>query len=135
MAADPCSRCGEKTRVKLGSVYVSYYPDRDHRVAYLLKLDPVCTADLLVPLLTREVEDLSNCPECHQELGDDVAKTFLTIYLPHKDQYDDRIDTCLDGCAAQLRERLTFGGKLQPDRGVEVRGPSPSQAAWDAIPI
>jgi len=134
MASHACSRCGERIRGKAGSLYVSWYPDRDHRVSYLVKLDAGCCADVLVPLLTRPTEDLSLCPQCGGNLDADTSKTFITVYVPHKEQYDDDFETC-EGCAGFFRDRLKAGGELQPDRGVEVRGPSPSSHAWAAIPI
>ena len=134
MASEPCSHCGERIRGKTAGVYVSWYPDRDHRVSYKLDWCPSCAAELLVPIATRPTEDWSLCIQCGGNLDVDVAKTFITAYIPGKEQWDDREDTC-EACAPFFRDRLTLGGKLQPDRGVEVRGPSLSQAAWAAIPI
>lgn len=134
MASEPCSRCGERVRGKTASLYTSWYPDRDHRVSYLSRLCAPCAADLLVPIASRPIEDVSQCIQCGGNLEEPTASTFLTAYIPGKEQWDDRQDTCV-ACAMFLRERLTLGGKLQPDRGVGVRGPSPSQAVWDAIPV
>lgn len=134
MSSDPCSRCGERCRGKMASLYFSWYPDRDHRTSFLVKSDPECAAQLLVPLLTRRDDQLLLCPECDTPLNDSAAKTYLTAYIPRKEQYDDTYETCAS-CADAFRDRMSFGGRLQPDRGVEVRGPSPSAMAWDAIPI
>jgi hypothetical protein len=89
---------------------------------------------MLTPLLTRPKEDRDLCPQCGAYPDKPAAETYVTVFVPGRDQYDDAWQMC-PACAPFFRESVTRGGELQPERPVEVRGPSPSNIVWDAIPI
>jgi len=134
VASKPCSRCDERIRGKSAAFYWAWFPEPANRRCVLCRLCPTCAADVLTPLLTRPKEDRDLCVQCGSYPDADPATTYLTVFIPNREQYDDEWQTC-GPCAVFFREAVARGGELQPDRGVGVRGPSPSSIAWDAIPI
>ena len=133
MSSDPCPRCDQRIVRKPVTSYWAYYPEPAVRRSYMSKLCAPCAVDLLLPLVQRDPEDRGLCPACGTEPGPAPDQTFLTLYVPNKERWDDAFPTCPD-CTDAFRRRVTAGGKLQPDRGAEVRGPSPAEAALAALP-
>jgi len=134
VASKPCCRCDQRIRGKSAALYWAWFPEPQVRRAILTRLCPTCTSDVLVPLLSRPKEDADLCPQCGAYPDEMAATTYVTVFIPGREQYDDEFRTCAE-CALALRELVTQGGELQADRGVGVRGPSPSSTAWAAIPI
>lgn len=133
----PCSVCKQKKPGKLASAYWAWFLADGNRSAWRLKYCHVCAPEALqiVSRASRsweETQDVFACLSCGANSETDSDPMYLTLYLPGKEVMEFALQ--LDAaCAAKLRIPITTDGQRLPDRGGEVRGPSPSLAAWDAL--
>lgn len=137
MSAFPCSACGQKRPGRMASLYWAWFLTDGARSAWRQKLCYHCATDRLGPLMVslsraEDAADAFACLACGGNCANDSDPVYLTLYLPQREVQEYSLQ--LDGaCAAKLRIQAQEGAERLPDRGGEVRGPSPSTSAWDAL--
>lgn len=137
MSVYPCSVCKQRKPGKLATAYWAWFLADGERSAWKLRYCPADAQDALLSLLTRLHEqgatsEVFACVSCGADASTDSDPMYLTLYLPGKEpmEYALQLDSA---CAAKLRSPITTQGERLPDRGGLVRGPSPSNTAWDAL--
>lgn len=137
MSVFPCSACRQRKPGKLGTAYWAWFNADGERSAWKLRYCPACAgadlAQLLHELLSLgETSEVFACVSCGADASMDSDPMYLTLYLPGREpmEYALQLDAA---CAAKLRIPITTQGERLADRGGLVRGPSPSNSAWDAL--
>lgn len=137
MSVHPCSLCRARKPGKLASAYWAWFLENGDRSAWKLRYCPGCAQDSLLHILSAlrdmgESENVFACISCGGSAETDSDPIYLTLYLPKKEpmEYALQLDSA---CAAKLRIPIVEHGERLPDRGGLVRGPSPSDSAWDAL--
>ena len=137
MSVFPCSCHGLRRPGKLATAYWAWFNTDGARVAYHVRycLDGAHEHLQILLAATSPAEGSSNvfaCIVCGADSSEDSDPIYCTLYLPKKDpmEYALQLDSA---CAEKLRHPVRTIGKLLPDRGGLVRGPSPSTTAWDAL--
>lgn len=137
MSVFPCSVCKLRKPGKLATAYWAWFLADQSRSAWKLRYCPACAQDVLLALLTKlnglgDSSDPLDCVSCGGKVQDDADPIYLTLFLPGKEpqEYAAQLDAA---CAAKMRIPITTQGERLADRGGLVRGPSPSNSAWDAL--
>lgn len=137
MSVYPCSVCRQRRPGKLATAYWAWFNADGGRAAWKQRLCPGCAQSELVELLKRLREQDGNenvlaCLSCGADATHDSDPMYLTLYLPSKEpmEYALQLDAA---CAAKLRIPIIDHADRLPDRGSQVRGPSPLTSAWDEL--
>lgn len=137
MAIYPCSVCKGRKPGKQASAYWAWFVADGSRSAWKLRYCLACAPESLSVLLNASPAAAGDsgvfaCIACGASAEEDSDPIYCTLYLPGKEPMEYAVQ--LDGaCAAKLRIPITTLGERLPDRGGVVRGPSPSNTAWDAL--
>lgn len=137
MSLFPCSICGQRRPGKLASAYWAWFLADGSRSAWRQRICASCAPSTLSALLKSANESEANenvfaCVACGASTDQDSDPVYLTLYLPKREAQEFAIQ--LDSaCAVKVRVAAQHGAEKLPDRGGEVRGPSPDTSAWDAL--
>jgi hypothetical protein len=133
----PCSMCRRPSASKMASAYWAWFRADGERTAWKLHYCLECAAGALSVLSNAssqltETSDVFACVACGASAETDSDPMWCTLYLPGKDRMELalQLDTA---CAAKLRIPITQNGSRLPDRNAQLRGPSTSTSAWDAL--
>jgi hypothetical protein len=74
------------------------------------------------------------CSACGEECSQTGAETYLTTFVPGREQLDFALLTC-SSCTKQLHECLRVGAEEPPNRGTGVGAQSPNNSPdpWEAV--
>lgn len=137
MSAIPCSICKFKRPGKMATAYWAWFAADGNRHAWKVRYCSYCVGDSLLAVYKRlrETPDEGNafaCISCGGDSSQDSDPMYLTLYIPNREQEEFAVQ--LDSaCAAKLRIPIVEYGERLQDRGVGVRGPSPSLSVWDVL--
>jgi len=132
MALFPCSVCGQRKPGKLAALYNAWFDGQQNRTAYRQRVCLECLQASFVELfkkeLGRETDDHA-CLHCGGNANGNSDAVYCTLYLPKEEPREFALLFCGE-CSPVVKDAFKTGAEPLADRGVSVRGPSPTAPQW-----